>query len=205
MKGIIVVAAFSIMVGCSPEIRIFSDHDPEYDLGKYITFNFAENKNIESDHNPLYYNGLNDKRIKSAVKEQLISKGYDFTDERSELIVHYHIIVDDQTIVTTDPHEYLYSPYWMYLRTSIQQYREGTLIIDVMEAKSNGLIWRGWAVSALKVVYTPEEVERLIHVTVARIFKKFPKKMKNLRNQETLLDIERNSARLGFSGILMET
>lgn len=175
----IIVAALMVMAACSPEIRVFSDHDPEYDLGKYITFSFIKNENIESENNPLYYNELNDKRIKSAVKDQLINKGYDYTEEPSELIVHYHIIVDDQTLVTTDPHAYLYSPNWMHFRTNIQQYREGTLIIDVMEAKSKNLIWRGWAVSALDAANTPEEIDRLVQSTIARIFKKFPKKSKN--------------------------
>lgn len=172
--------ALVALAGCSPEIRVYSDYDPDYDLTKYSTFNWMQKSNIESGNNPLYYNELNDKRIKSAVLQQLLSKGYVLSEE-PDLVLHYHIIVDDQSIVTTDPHDYFYSPYWMHLRTSVRQYREGTLIIDLMDSKTNNLVWRGWAASALEGVYTPEQIDHLIKTAVAKIFKKFPKKPSDLK------------------------
>ena len=178
MNKIIIVALLFIIGGCSPEIRVYSDHDPDYDLKKYTTFNWVKKENIELGNNPLYYNELNDKRIKSAVQEQLTSRGYSLSENKPDMVVHYHIIVDDQSIVTTDPHGYFYSPYWMRLRTNVYQYREGTLIIDLMDSKSNNLIWRGWASSAIEGVYTPDQIDGLIKTAVAKIFRKFPKKDK---------------------------
>ena len=173
----ITIAALILLIGsCSPEIQVYSDYDPSYDLNKYSTFSWTQTESIESGNNPLYYNELNDKRIKSAVQELLISKGYTQSKDKSDLVVHYHIIVDDQSIVTTDPHGEFYSPYWMHLRTNITQYREGTLIIDIMDSKNNSLIWRGWAVSAIDTVYTPAQIDHLIRSAVSKIFRKFPKK-----------------------------
>jgi hypothetical protein len=179
MNRIFIVALFFIVGGCSPEIRVYSDHDPDYDLKKYTTFSWAQKENIGLGNNPLYYNELNDKRIKSAVQEQLTSRGYFLAAEKPDLILHYHIIVDDQSIVTTEPHGYSYSPYWLNMHTNVHQYREGTLIIDLMESKTNGLVWRGWASSAIDVVYTPDKIDHLIKASVVKIFKKFPKKDKD--------------------------
>ena len=187
MYKISIVATLIIIGGCSSEIRTYSDYDPDYDLKTYTTFTWKQIENIELGRNPLYYNELNDKRIKSAVQKELISKGYTLSDNKSDFVVHYHIIVDDQSIVTTDPHEEFYSPYWTHLRTSISQYREGTLIIDVMDPQDSNLIWRGRAVSAIKEVHTPGQIDQLIKTTVAKIFRKFPKKDNTSRREEKVV------------------
>ena len=175
----LIIVFLIIISGCSPDLRVYSDHDPDYDLKKYRTFDWLHITNIEFEKNPLYYNELNDKRIKFAVQEQLKRKGYILSEGKPDLIVHYHIIVDDQSIVTTDPFGYFYSPYWTHLQTTVRQYREGTLIIDVMESKTNNLIWRGWAASPIDEVYTSEKIDSLVKMAVAKIFKKFPNKSKN--------------------------
>lgn len=164
----------AIVTGCSPQIRVYSDTDPDYNLQAYKTFDWGQKVNIESGKNPLHYNELNDKRIKSAVLEQLQMQGYTLASTDPDLIVHYHIIVDDQSVVTTEPFGYRYGPYWMQMQTNVYAYREGTLILDLMDNKTNNLIWRGWAVTAIDEV-NPEKVEELIKTAVKKIFRKFPK------------------------------
>ena len=172
----IVIPLLFIMSGCISEMRIYTDHDPDYNVKSYKTFDWLQKTNIEHENNPLHYNELNDKRIKLAVEEQLKRKGYLLSADKPDLLVHYHIIVDDQSIVTTDPLGYFYTPYWTHLQTTIRQYREGTLIIDVMESNTNNLIWRGWASSPIDEEYTPNKIDGLIKKAVANIFKKFPGK-----------------------------
>jgi hypothetical protein len=175
MKNLIVMVVMLAMVaGCSPEIRVYTDHDPEYDLLNYRTFDWSQKTNIEAGNNPLYYNELNDKRIKTAVREQLAKRGYTQVDKNPELILHYHIIIDDRSVITPEPYGYYYGPYWMSMRTNVYQYTEGTLILDLMDAKTNSLVWRGWAVSAIDMVYTSEEVDKLIKTAIAKVFRKFP-------------------------------
>src|SRR5688572_20495616 len=77
--------ALLIVTGCSSEIRVSSDYDPDYDLKKYRTFGWLKTTNIELQQNPLYYNELNDKRIKSAVQEQLEQKGYTLSGANPDL------------------------------------------------------------------------------------------------------------------------
>lgn len=171
--------AFLVILGaCSSEIRVASDYDPDYDLTKYRTFDWLQKTNIESDRNPLYYNELNDKRIKLAVQEQLKRKGYTLLETKPDLIVHYHIIVDEQSIVTTDPFGYSDIPYWTHLQTTVRQYREGTLIIDFMDPKTDNLIWRGYAASPIEESYSSSKIDSLVKIAVAKIFKKFPKRAK---------------------------
>ena len=53
------------------------------------------------------------------------------------------------------------------------QYKEGSLIIDLMDAEANALIWRGWAVAILEDV-DPEETEDRLNKIIERIFEGLP-------------------------------
>ena len=178
MKQLLLLFILSIFAACSPQIKVYSDRDPDYDLNAYSTFDWGQKGNVEEGKNPLHYNELNDKRIKAAVQEHMMEHGYQLTSEAPDLILHYHIIVDDQSVVATEPYGYRYSAYWTKTQTNVYAYRQGTLIIDIMDGKSNNLIWRGWAVAAIDDI-DPTKVEELIKAAVARIFTKFPKKTEN--------------------------
>jgi hypothetical protein len=56
------------------------------------------------------------------------------------------------------------------------QYEAGTLVIDVLDARTNRLIWRGWAQDAVKGMLTNQDtMARQINEAVARMFAQFPK------------------------------
>lgn len=166
--------ALLILTACSNEIRVYTDRDPDYDLWTYKTFDWSQKADIEKGNNPLYYNELNDKRIKTAVSEELVNRGFAASTDNPDLMIHYHIIVDDQSMVINEPYGH-YGPYWTHMHTSVYAYREGTLIIDLMDQKTNNLIWRGWAESAIEGMYDRERVDHLIKASVEKIFRKFPK------------------------------
>ena len=174
MRYLLILLA-TLAVGCSERITVHTDYDPDYDLWIYKTFDWGQKVNIEEGRNPLHYNELNDKRIKSAVQKQLSRRGYKLVAENPDLILHYHIIVKDQSVLITEPFGYSYGPYWTRTNTNIYSYKEGTLILDLMEKKTNHLMWRGWAVTDVKESYSPKEVEALMEVVVSRIFRRFPK------------------------------
>ncbi|HEY0653018.1 MAG TPA: DUF4136 domain-containing protein [Chryseosolibacter sp.] len=173
MRKLVLIAAGILLAGCSPQIRVYSDHDPEYQVSNFKTFDWGLKSNVEANKNPLHYNELNDKRIKSAVLAELSSRGYSLSSNSPDLIVHYHIIVDEQSVVTTEPYGYIYGSYWRRMQTHVYSYREGSLIIDLMDPKSNSLVWRGWATADLNLI-TPEKAEDIIKRGVHKIFRNFP-------------------------------
>lgn len=174
MRYLLIISVL-LLAGCSQQITVHTDMDPDYDLWKYKSFDWGQKVNIEEGKNPLLYNELNDKRIKAAVQQQLSKRGYKHTAESPDLIMHYHIIVKDQSAVVTEPFGYSYGPYWSRMNTNVYMYKEGTLILDLMDSKTNNLIWRGWAVTDVKDSYSPKEIEEIIQKVVSKIFRKFPK------------------------------
>jgi hypothetical protein len=164
--------AILLMTQCSNQIAVKSDYDKDVNLSLYKTYAWLPAKEIESKINPLVYNELTDKRIKNAVETQLQSKGIELA-ANPDLRVHYHIIIDNKSAVRPAAYGYNYSTYWMRNQVDVLQYREGTLIIDLMDSKNKNLIWRGWGVSVVgdnNVSLTEEE----INDAVIKILKEFP-------------------------------
>lgn len=159
--------------GCTPEIQAYTDYDPDYDLWTYTTFDWGEKENKEQNQNPLYYNELNDKRIKKAVLKQLQKRQYRLSGENPQLILHYHIIVEDKAVVVTEPYGYGYGPYWMRGQQQYT-YTQGTLILDLMDSRINQLVWRGWAVAPVDGITSPDQMDELIDTAVRKMFSKFP-------------------------------
>lgn len=160
------------VTGCGTSSQVFTDYDKTAHITEYSTFGWSTPLSIEARNNPLYYNELNDKRIKNAIAVQLESHNYKYAED-PDLEIHYHIIIEDKTVMRTDPYGYYYGPYWMRSEVSVYEYHEGTLIIDLMDAKTDNLIWRGWMTNFLKD-RDPEKMEESINQAVRMIFEKYP-------------------------------
>jgi Domain of unknown function (DUF4136) len=161
------------LFGCSPAISVYHDYDRAVNFSMYHTFDWKMDLVQESKQNPLYYNELTDKRIKMAVTEVLTRKGYQSVSTDPQFFIHYHIVVEDKSVSVLDPAGHNYNPYWLGTEINAYQYKEGTLIIDLMDAHATTLIWRGWAVAVLDDL-RPENIERKLNKTIERIFKALP-------------------------------
>jgi len=164
-----------MLMGCSPEIRVYHEVDKSNPVNQYKTFQWAKADSLFWEMNPLYFNELNDGRIKQAVHDLLIAKGYLPGRDTADLTLRYDIRVEEQSILLPDPYGYMYGDYWMMPRDNLFRYREATLVIDVRHSHSSKLIWRGWAVAAIEVVFDDgKKPEVVIRSVAAKILDEFP-------------------------------
>jgi hypothetical protein len=56
----------------------------------------------------------------------------------------------------------------------VQEYEEGTLVLDFVDADTKGLVWRGVATDALDAHATPEDRGKQIQEAVTKILAKYP-------------------------------
>lgn len=162
-------------IGCSPQIRVYHDVDKSLPVSQYHTFRWAKADSAAWNLNPLYFNQLNDCRIKQAVNDLLTAKGYLLGADTSDLTLRYDIRIDEQSMLLPDPYGYLYGDYWMTPRDNLFRYREATLILDVWQAQASRLIWRGWAVAVIEVVFDDgKNPDVVIRSAVAKILDSFP-------------------------------
>jgi hypothetical protein len=50
----------------------------------------------------------------------------------------------------------------------------GTLVVDVVDARTDELVWRGWAEGALWELPRPEQLDKYVAEVVAKLMKRFP-------------------------------
>lgn len=163
-----------LLSACGTGLHVYSDFDKDANITDYKTYSWLTREEIEQKGtNPLYYNELNDKRIKQAVYDQMKKKGFTYKNELQPLEVHYHIVVEDKTVSISEPLEYVYGPTWPAKRTRFYPYQQGTLIIDLMDTKNKTLVWRGWATGAIEESVS-KNPEQAIQKAVAKIFTLFP-------------------------------
>ena len=167
---VIVLAAFT---ACGPSIRVSSDYDKDMNVAGYKTYSWLDVKSIEQRGNdPRYINELTDKRIKEAVNAEMSVRGLKWISGKADMELHYHIVIDEKTMTFTEPVGSRFSRY-MERRTSTYQYKEGTLIIDMMDTKTNELVWRGWATDVITEKAQQKPVEA-INYAVKEIMKNSP-------------------------------
>ncbi len=69
-----------------------------------------------------------------------------------------------------------YDPYYdpYYGSSTVREYVEATLVLDVVDALTNQLIWRGWATARLDHDPKPKAVSEYIQAAVGKILEEFP-------------------------------
>ncbi|HVZ32554.1 MAG TPA: DUF4136 domain-containing protein, partial [Polyangiaceae bacterium] len=117
--------------------------------------------------------------IEQAIEKELAGKGFQKTSERdnADFAVSYTVGARDRLDVQSYPVPYR-GPWvwgWPYFGhdVDVTTYREGTLSIDVFDAKTHQPVWHGWASKKLDE-HDAERAAKLIPHAVASVLKDFP-------------------------------
>ena len=164
--------------GCST-VEVSQDYDVHADLSHYGTWQWRDavqpkTGDIRAD-NPLL-----DKRIRRAVANHFAGRHFDETTETPEIFLSYHLTIErkinsDTTYSSVGVGGFYYPWYGgIGTETRIWQYDESRLTIDIEDARTGELVWRGVGVYRFKDYKTPQEAEAAIQQTVDRILQQFP-------------------------------
>jgi len=177
-KLLIAVAFLVYLAGCS-SVSVNTDYDESVDFSKYKTFKFYTGKDLEGDE--LAKHPLAKKRILNSIKKVIQAKGFTEDSNNADLIVVAYAGVDQKMNITTYGGNYgygWYSPYWGggvgMTQTDVNYYDEGTLIIDIVDAKKKALVWRGTGTQVLRDYSSNEERQANIDDVVSQILDDFP-------------------------------
>ena len=58
----------------------------------------------------------------------------------------------------------------------MRNYKEGTIVIEIVDFKTNQMIWQGSAAGALSGLNSPEDADEVVPKAVRDILAKFPPK-----------------------------
>jgi hypothetical protein len=178
IAGILIVAA--IGAGCASE-NIRSDYDPAVDFSQYTTYNFYADAGPEDTN----YQSFFSKYMVEAISREMEKRGYVKSDD-PDLLINFNAILQEKTKVTTTPapmvggyygyRDPFYDPWIGYgygSETHVSQYTEGTVNIDIVDARQKKLVWE--AVGQGRV--SRKELDKLddtVYEGVPKYFAKYP-------------------------------
>jgi Domain of unknown function (DUF4136) len=147
-----------------------------YDYDKKVNFPGYKTYEWHAIPRTVEMNDLLINRVKNAANRVLQSKGFREVSENPDFLIAIH--TSKQQKVEIIDWGYAYGPYWRrgygYGGVDLRQYVEGTLILDVVDAIKNELVWRGSATGIVDPYLSPEKRTENIDAAVARILDKFP-------------------------------
>jgi len=175
MKAIKILPIFFlfILASCS-SIRVYSDYDKAVDFSQYKTYAFHK-RGIDIAE----ISGLDKKRILNAIDAELSKKGM-IKSETPDLLVN--IFTKERERIDVDQFNagwgygwgYGWNPYLWGGRSFVSTSVEGTLYIDLIDAKKKELVWEGEGVGYL--TENRDKKESQINEFVAKILAQFPPK-----------------------------
>lgn len=172
MKTLKLLPLFLLFVfsSCST-VRVATDFDKEANFNNYSSFAFFKPGIDKAE-----ISDLDKKRILRAIEAELIAKGM-AKSEQPDLLVS--IFTKERQRVDVYNNNFGYGWYWNpwwyggYANSSVSRSTEGTLFIDLIDAKTNNLIWQGMGTADL-VIGDMEKKEARIREIVAEILTQYP-------------------------------
>jgi len=171
-------AALLLLAACSP-YHVRYDYDSTASFAAYRTFDwYASSKRGGGQQLGPFI----EKRVKASVEGELGAKGFQReTVKDPDFLVNVYPIYHVRKVHTsTGVRMGFGGPGWragVGTRTGqTHRYKEGTLVVEVIDYRSNQLVWQGGAEGALNPYDDPEESTANISGAVKEILDRFPPK-----------------------------
>ena len=177
MRIFAIAAVLSLAGGAAFAQDVKVDFDKDADFSKYKTF--------AAKIGTSWNNEISEKRISSEVKQTLVEKGWQIEDPaKADAIVVIHGATEKQKSLNT-----FYSGGGMYggygwrgvgyggmgmgsSTTTVSEYMVGTLVVDIFDAKTKSLLFRG--IASDEISDKPEKNIKKVDKATNKMFKDFP-------------------------------
>ena len=171
------LALASLLSACASGPSIRSDYDHGADFANYHSFGFMSPLGTDKAG----YSSLLTERLKTATRSQMEMRGYTYSETAPDLLVNFNAKLQQKTEVTPAPPV----PYYGYRAgfyggwpgygwgNDVYQYNEGTLNIDLIDAKRKQLVWEGISTGIIDNVGAASSSPNVDN-SVAQIFSRYP-------------------------------
>ena len=172
-------AALAVMAACSSGPQIRFSADPGASLAGYRTFNYLNPLGTDREG----YESLVSTSLKEATTAELTRLGYRLSDQ-PDFLVNFSGKLSDRLRVSSTPaprpplgyygyRHGFYDPWYGYNDVNVDQYTEGTLNIDIVDAAAKRLVWEAVAVGRVNEK-TLKDLPAAVGQVVPQMLEKFP-------------------------------
>ena len=180
---LLATAVTLLLTGCS-SVNLQTDYALDKDFGHYQRYAWHPRESEPSAALDTFGGDIFDKRVRKIIAETLNERKLtEASTDTADFLINYTVITEERVSVNTYNSYGGYGPGWGHHRhgwghnaveTSVYYYTQGTLIIDVVDAKTNKLTWRSTADGRVDQSATPQKREENLRKTITRMLKDFP-------------------------------
>lgn len=159
------------LASCS-SVRVYTDYDKQVDFTPYKTYAFHKNGIDKAE-----ISDLDKKRILHAIDETMSAKGFTKSDN-PDLLISFFTKEREEVNVNQFNAGWGYgwgwgwNPFLWGGNTMVTRHTEGSLYIDIIDAKKKELIWQGEGEGVL--TKDRDKKEALIKEFVSKILEQYP-------------------------------
>jgi Domain of unknown function (DUF4136) len=179
MRRLLRLTSMAVMaltaVSCAT-LTVSSHAERGLDFARYRTYDWGPPDALPTGDPRLDKDPFFQDHVQGAVERGLAAKGFErVASGQPDLLIHYHATISKRIDVNRIDREYGYC--WDEACTArVVEYEAGTLILDVVDARTNRVIWRGWAQDSLDgVLGNQDRMARTINEAVKRMLERLPR------------------------------
>lgn len=170
-----VIVTACLLSGCAT-MRVSSHTEHGLAWSQYRTFEWGQADSLPPSDSRFQKDPHFRDRIEGAIERELAAKGFERSAASAtpDLLIHYHAAINERIDVNEIDRGRGYceaADCW----PGIRRLEAGTLVVDIMDARTNRLIWRGWAQDSVEgVLGNRDRVRHTVEEGVSRMFSTFP-------------------------------
>jgi hypothetical protein len=177
-------AAILLALTACASVDVRTVTSPDANLGTLRTFSVMPNPKprthvAQSTNDPMLVNSISNRALRSDLTRGFEDRGYAVADKPDFLVAYYACATQKLDVTYWDYGYGFYpgwwggwGPGWGPYDATVSQYTQGTVIIDVLDAKTKELLWRGQGIA--RVSDDEPQYEQELWKTVTAILDKFP-------------------------------
>lgn len=166
------VLLLTLLLGSCTTVRVATDYDKAANFNNYGKFAFFKPGIDKAE-----ISDLDKKRILRAIDTELSAKGLNKSEEADILV---SIFTKERERIDVYNNNFGYGWGWNpwyyggYYGSTVSQSTEGSLYIDIIDAKTNELVWQGVGSAKLITSGNMEKKEKRIREIVHEIIARYP-------------------------------
>lgn len=175
MRGIALTAALLMTAACA-KMTVSSHARPGLDVTPYRSYDWGPPDGLPTGNARLDTPFFRD-HLQGAIEKQMAARGFEQASApaQADLLIHYHAVIRRRFDVNRVDREYGLC-IEEDCRVRVVEYEVGTLVLDVVDARTNQVVWRGWAQTDLHGLLDHEDrMAKRIDEAAMRIVAQFPR------------------------------
>ncbi len=170
LRSMLLLVGVVLLSACAGKAyKIQSESSDGTNMSDYRTFTWLKSPVVHMGNdvrNPLF-----DERLLTVTRKELEAAGYKYVAsgnkaaDSAQLVLVFTLGTKDKVRVTGSSYPTHYRGFY-WDQTHVHQYTQGTLVMDVFDAKTQRPLWHGVAQGILKN-RTPEEQQQLLQQLMA--------------------------------------